>query len=736
MKQNDIENIYKTLVSDVYRYSFFKLKNKEQAEEVTSETFTRFIEKGNIPTSNTHELKIWIIGIARNVIYERYRELKRNDHIDLDSENEDQIEEDINIEQVILDEDLKQNIKENLESLDDLTKDVIVLKIWEGLKFSEISEINNLNINTTKALYYRGIGKLKSNLEQTSNIRINTVAIPMVVAGIAQIVKASEFSVNASVLTKIISILKTSNLILSSNIMSTAVSSTGIAGTIASSGAIAGTTAKASFLTTTIGKVVVGGIATLTLVGGGIGTAVLIDKSNDDNDENVVSYPSSYNAIEDQEPVVAWTDCKSDNLGISLRHPKDWSCTLTGTPEQQYINLEKGSIKYSIGIGARGACIDCNVTEFYKTDVLDLREYRKSGLYEIVGSRKTGEGQSLQIIVRLSQEDLTKKESDAIKEISDSVKLINAPVEPISWNECKSNNLGASIEYPTGWTCSLEGPAPQEYIILKKEDTRISLGIPAIGDCIDCESSRFYKTETIDLIEHKKSDYHEISGLWKPVGWTVDQHEAVALRFSAKLPQGDLSKEESDILKHMADSIKNLNKIADYSTVRSEKCKVEFKMPPKVLPYKTSSDDPSQTMFWQFKEAKITTKLVDGVEAYDFATVFYATDVNLPPTYPDQTDINFSFVSVSCMPFTHRWDSLDQAFAEVKKNKPNFVDKGNISKWGFTVKSVVDSRLSASSYYLFYNDQYLYLVEERKTSKTSTIVQLTVATILDNLKFD
>lgn len=63
----DIEKQY----DKIYRYCYFKLKNRETAEDITQETFLRYLERYHFSGSET-ALK-YLYTIARNLCIDEYR---------------------------------------------------------------------------------------------------------------------------------------------------------------------------------------------------------------------------------------------------------------------------------------------------------------------------------------------------------------------------------------------------------------------------------------------------------------------------------------------------------------------------------------------------------------------------------------------------------------------------------------------------------------------------------------
>ena len=67
----DLENAY----HKIYRYVYFKLKNQTIAEDITQETFLRFISKNG----NLHDYEMrYLYTIARNLCIDEYRRVKQD----------------------------------------------------------------------------------------------------------------------------------------------------------------------------------------------------------------------------------------------------------------------------------------------------------------------------------------------------------------------------------------------------------------------------------------------------------------------------------------------------------------------------------------------------------------------------------------------------------------------------------------------------------------------------------
>lgn len=205
----DIKKLYDSYVKDIFRYSLFKLRNKEEAEDVTSEVFSRVIEKGDL--REIKDVKTWLIGMARNIVYDKYNDRSRYSEINEIFDKD----ESTSVDEQVIPEDLKLKVKDALNTLDDLTREVIVLKNWEDLKFKEIGEITNLNENTVKTIYYKGLDKIKGMVEK----KRKSITAGIILSGILNYKNASEFTASTEFASTIVTKLENASLIINAPIM-------------------------------------------------------------------------------------------------------------------------------------------------------------------------------------------------------------------------------------------------------------------------------------------------------------------------------------------------------------------------------------------------------------------------------------------------------------------------------------------------------------------------------------
>lgn len=153
----NIEEIYNEYFKVVYRYLFCLTRNSDKAEELTQETFYRAVQKIDSFNGNS-KISSWLCQIAKNLYLDELKKEKRktelNDEVDI-------IDKDFDLEnQVIFKED-KISLYKKIHNLDNITKEVIILRINGELSFKEIGLVFNKTENWARVTFYRGKQKLK-----------------------------------------------------------------------------------------------------------------------------------------------------------------------------------------------------------------------------------------------------------------------------------------------------------------------------------------------------------------------------------------------------------------------------------------------------------------------------------------------------------------------------------------------------------------------------------------------
>jgi RNA polymerase sigma factor (sigma-70 family) len=139
--------------SKVYTYILLTIKNQQLAEDLFQETFIKVIQslRGGKYKDNGKFLS-WVIRIAHNLIIDHFRKEKQmntvsNDDTEVDLFNSKKLS-DSNIEELIINSQIKSEIRVLINELPDDQREVVLLRHYGGLSFKEIADQTDVSINT------------------------------------------------------------------------------------------------------------------------------------------------------------------------------------------------------------------------------------------------------------------------------------------------------------------------------------------------------------------------------------------------------------------------------------------------------------------------------------------------------------------------------------------------------------------------------------------------------------
>lgn len=140
--------------SKLFAYILFVVHDREIANDVFQETFTKVIiklQQGKYVASG--KFYAWIMRIAHNVIMDWYREQKSeriievNENNDLSNiENKELLDE--NIESKFVNEQVLCDVKRMMNLLPASQREVVYMRYYQQLSFKEIADMTNVSINT------------------------------------------------------------------------------------------------------------------------------------------------------------------------------------------------------------------------------------------------------------------------------------------------------------------------------------------------------------------------------------------------------------------------------------------------------------------------------------------------------------------------------------------------------------------------------------------------------------
>ncbi len=156
--------IYDRYVTAIYRFVILKLPRKEDAQDITAETFTRFWQHIQAQ-KKVKNVRAFLYQIARNQIADFYRS-KTNTSMECVTFDEEDTSTFIERESGYGRDYMEARtelalILRQLDKLKDSYRDVLALRLIDGLSFSDIAVILGKSAGNIRLIYYRGMKALK-----------------------------------------------------------------------------------------------------------------------------------------------------------------------------------------------------------------------------------------------------------------------------------------------------------------------------------------------------------------------------------------------------------------------------------------------------------------------------------------------------------------------------------------------------------------------------------------------
>lgn len=161
MERSEIDEIYQKNAAMLYKYLCGLTQDAQLAEELTQETFYQAI-KGIDKFRGDCKVSVWLCQIAKNLWYKELEKRSKHKIVELDETMPSRE----NVEYHCLKHLEKIEMFRLMHRLDDVTREVMYLRLAGDLQFSEIAEIMGKTENWARVTYYRGKQKLMKGMKE------------------------------------------------------------------------------------------------------------------------------------------------------------------------------------------------------------------------------------------------------------------------------------------------------------------------------------------------------------------------------------------------------------------------------------------------------------------------------------------------------------------------------------------------------------------------------------------
>ncbi|MCA9345929.1 sigma-70 family RNA polymerase sigma factor [Candidatus Saccharibacteria bacterium] len=160
----ELENFYESHVDKVYKYFYIQVLNRQIAEDLTSQTFLKFIAK--VQGTTIKQYKKYLYGIMRNVFADYLREKYKNLNVEY---LEDIHDFEVYIDNSISDYEAKnssQRLNAYIENLPKKQREVALMRFIEQKSLKETADQLGKNIVYVKTTQYRATKSLMKLIKQ------------------------------------------------------------------------------------------------------------------------------------------------------------------------------------------------------------------------------------------------------------------------------------------------------------------------------------------------------------------------------------------------------------------------------------------------------------------------------------------------------------------------------------------------------------------------------------------
>lgn len=161
-----MEEIYNEYSKTIYNYLMTLTQNSDVAEELLQETFYSAIKNIN-KFKKQCSIKTWLYKIAKNKYIDYCNKLKKRNETNIDNCDELSLSNNLceKDEKDILNKDELLNIFSRVHKLDEISKEIIYLRISTDFSFKDIGFIFGKSEQWARTIFYRAKIKLKEDFK-------------------------------------------------------------------------------------------------------------------------------------------------------------------------------------------------------------------------------------------------------------------------------------------------------------------------------------------------------------------------------------------------------------------------------------------------------------------------------------------------------------------------------------------------------------------------------------------
>ena len=159
-EREDFSLLYDQFSPKIYQFIYFRTFHKETAEDLTSQTFCKALERYDRFRPDKGGFSAWLYAIARNTLIDHYRSFRPAANIEDFFSLSDRADAplDISCRQQLL------KVRKYLDQIKKEHRDVVIMRLWDDLPFAEIARLAGKSEGACKMIFSRAIKSIRKEV--------------------------------------------------------------------------------------------------------------------------------------------------------------------------------------------------------------------------------------------------------------------------------------------------------------------------------------------------------------------------------------------------------------------------------------------------------------------------------------------------------------------------------------------------------------------------------------------
>ncbi|MCL2068347.1 MAG: sigma-70 family RNA polymerase sigma factor [Oscillospiraceae bacterium] len=159
----DFESLYGEYFPKVYNYIYYRLLDRDRADDLASEVFMRAFEKLHTYDEGKAKLSTWVFSIARNALIDELR--RKKDAVSLDEDDRPDVPSDFDVQLEYIKSEERRALYALLARINARDRDIIAMKYFAGMTNRGIAAELGMNESTVSSVLFNTIGKLREGMK-------------------------------------------------------------------------------------------------------------------------------------------------------------------------------------------------------------------------------------------------------------------------------------------------------------------------------------------------------------------------------------------------------------------------------------------------------------------------------------------------------------------------------------------------------------------------------------------